>query len=69
MGTPEKAIVAMRLVVLWREMYYFCMTRNGNCSECPYNEKGICTKATTEQVLRYSADAFNDFFDLVDTIS
>lgn len=59
----KKVILAMRLIVLWREMYEFCMSREGHCNDCPYNEKGICTKVSTEKVMRYSADVFDEFLE------
>lgn len=63
MISGEDVVAAMKLMILWREMYDFCMSRQGNCDDCPYNTKGICTKVSTEKVMRHSADVFDEFIE------
>lgn len=59
----KKSITAMRLMVLWEESHYFCLTREGECKTCPYYNKGICTKLSTEEVMEHCASTFKDFLE------
>lgn len=56
----KKIIDCMKLVVKWRDMYEFCISRS-NCIDCPQNEKGICRKETTANVMSHCANTFKEY--------
>ena len=62
MKMNDIVISAMRKIILWREMYDMCMTRE-RCTGCPYKNNGTCDKESTQSVLRTSADIFQEFLD------
>jgi hypothetical protein len=54
---------AMRLFVLYWDMRTLCLSRERECKDCPYFEKHLCDKRSTDDVLEYCYKVFSDFID------
>lgn len=62
MNMTEIVVEYMKKIVRWREMYEICINRP-NCTGCPYKKSELCDKESTANVLRSSADIFQEFLE------
>jgi len=71
MKENEIVILAMRMIVEFRDMYKHCLSMKGSCSKCIYFKREeddgdyipICTRKSTIEVLFQAADIFKEFLE------
>ena len=68
MDKTDELIRAMKTLILFVEMYDFCMNRvsqNGKsaCTGCPYKKKDVCGKRSTIEVMRSISEVFQEYLE------
>lgn len=58
----DYVIAAMQMIIDWEATRDMCLHRT-NCDGCPCYKGQICSKKSTEQVLKEAAEIFQDFLE------